>query len=164
MAETEGVAANDIWPWVEGPLFWRVVVLGGAALAGLGFLTASLRGNLIADLTRMPGGIALLGGIIAAALVTGVLRLLVEGRRRKAKRPPLRIGKFAVGVGVFKLAGFVAMHIGLLALLASLPVGPSLGHLLSTAGINIVLGAAFASLAAGALRDLLLLVQAGRND
>jgi len=155
---------GDALTWADGPQFFRVVAIGGAVLAGLSILLAMVCGYVIIKLLFTPVGAAGLGAIFVAAFVLGMLTALVEWRRRRAGRPPLIYGNLALGVAVFKLATLVALGICLLALVVSLPFGPPVTAILLAAVLNVLIGCAFAGLAGGALRDLLLLMQAARND
>lgn len=161
----EGVptSAGDALTWADGPHFFHGIAIGGAVLAGLGICLAMIRGNVIIDLIRTPAGVAGLGAVFVSAAVLAGLRALVEWRRRKAGRPPLRIGRLAFGVAVFQLVTLVALGICLLALVVSLLVAPAFTPVLLAVGLNVLVGYTWAWLAGAALRDLLLLVQAG-ND
>jgi hypothetical protein len=151
-------SAGNALTWADGPHFFRVIAIGGALLAGLGISLAMIRGNV-----RVPGGIAGLVAIFVSAFVLSMLRALVEWRRRRAGRPPLRPGRLALAVAVLLLAQLVALGICLLALVVSLPVAPAFTPVLLAAGLHVLIGCTWACLAGGALRDLLLLVQAARD-
>jgi len=157
-------SGGDVPTWADGPHFFRGIFIGGAVLAGLGILLAAVRGNAIIELVFTPVGVAALGATFVSAFVLSLLRALVEWRRRKARRPPLRGGNLALGLAVFKLAALVALGVCLLALIVSLPFGPPVTPVLLAAGLNLLVGYIFARLAGGALCDLLLLVQAARDD
>lgn len=152
------LGAADRVRWIYG------IAIGGAALAGLGLWLAMIEVNVLMALVRMSGGVAGVVAIWVAAIVLGMSRALVESRRRRAGRPPLRPGRLALGLGVFQLANLVAWGICLAAVVVSLLVARAYTSVLVWAGINVVVGCALAWLVGGALRDLLLLVQAARAD
>jgi hypothetical protein len=162
----EGIPTRAVDPptWADGPYFFHGIAIGGAVLAGLGISAAMIRGNVIIELLGTPAGEAGFIAILAAALVLAGLRALVEWRRRRAGRPPLRFGKLAFGIAVFQLAALVALSICLLALLVSLLAGPPFTSVLLAAWINVVVGYVWVGFAGAAPRDFLLLLQAARND
>ena len=156
-------SASDPLTWADGPRFFQVIAIGGAALAGLGIWLAMTRGNVIIELVRT-AGVAGLAAIFGSAFVLTLLRALVEWRRRRAGRPPLSHGNLSLGLAVYLLATLVAQGICLLALVASLLVGPAFTQVLLAANLYVLVGSPWPWLAGAALRDLLLLVQAARND
>jgi len=140
------------------------IAIAGAALAGLGFWSAMIGGSVIMALLDTAGGVAAFGAIFLSAFVLSVSRALVEWRRRKKGRPPLAVGKLAIGLVVFQLAQLVALGICLAALVASLLVARAFTQDLLVAGLNVLIGGTWAWLAGAALRDLLLLMQAASAD
>lgn len=140
------------------------IAIGGVALAGLAFWSATIRGSVTVELLRSPGGIAAFGAIFLSAFVLSILRTLVRWRRRRRGRPPLAVGRLAIGLVVFQLALLVALGICLAALVLSLLVARAFTQDLVVAGLDVLVGGTWATLAGAALRDLLLLVQAARAD
>lgn len=162
----EGVptGTGDPLTAADGRRFFQWIAIGGAVLAGLGLWLAIVRGNAILQLLPSFAGAAILGAtFVAAALLNGA-RALVEWRRRRAGRPPLRRGRLALGVGAFLLAQLVAQGLCLLALFVSWLIAPAFTSLLLAAFINVLIGGTWLWLAGAALRDLLLLAQAARDD
>lgn len=154
----EGVP-TDALTWSDRAI-WRVAIIGGIILAGLGFGLAFTRGNVVEELFSMPGGEAGLVSILAAALLLGALRVLMEWRRRAAGRPPLQYGKLAFGVLLFQLATLVAVGICVPAWLGSLLVAPAVSWDLWVAVVNVLVGCVFLQMAGRSVRDLMMLIMA----
>jgi hypothetical protein len=140
------------------------IAVGGAALAGLAIWLTMIRENVIIRPFLTPVGIAGVGAIFVSAFALSILTSLVEWRRRKAGRPPLRLGWMQFGIVVFKLVALVAVGICLAAVLASLLVARAYTLDLLAAAINVLVSCTLVWLAGEALRDLLLLLQAARAD
>jgi hypothetical protein len=162
----DGVPTDDgeALTWADGPSFVRVIALGAAVLAGLAIWLAMTWGNVTLELFFLPGGAESALALLGCALLLNALRALVEWRRRKAGRPPLRYGNVALGLAAFVLATSVAFGLCLLVWAASLLVTPDLSPDFLTAGLTVVVGSFLIRLIGGSVRDLLLLVQAARND
>jgi hypothetical protein len=157
----EGVP-TDALTWSDRAI-WRLATIGGLVLAGLGIGLSLTRGNELAELIAMPGGAEGMLAILGAALLFGTVRGLVEWRRRSKGRPLLRYGKLAFGVLFFQLATLVAVGICLPVWLASFLVAPAYSWHLGMTFMNLLIGCVFIKFAGGAVRDLMLLVQAVRS-
>jgi hypothetical protein len=154
----DGLSKGDWARWLYG------IAVGGAALGILGLWLTITREQAILRLFLAPAGVAGIGAIVVAAFVLGISRSMVEWRRRKAGRPPLRLGWVQFGVVAFQLAHLVAVGICLAALLGSLLVARAYTLDLVAAAINVLIGGTFVWMAGVARRDLLLILQAARTD
>jgi hypothetical protein len=139
------------------------IVIGGAAVAGLGLWLAMVWREAMTGFLVTPAGALGLIAILGSALVLVGLRALVEWRRRLAGRPPLGLGKVAFGVAAFRLVYLVAFGLCLMVVVASLLVARAWTLELLAATIALLIGCMWAWFAGCALRDLLLLVQAARD-
>lgn len=154
---------GDLFDAMSGARFRYGVAIGGAVLAGLAILLASTRGNVILQLFHTSWGTQLFVALFVAALVLGMLRRLVEWRRRVAGRALLPVGMVAFGLISFMLATIVALIICLIALVGSALVGPDVTVMVA-ATINVLLGCVMVQFALKSLRDILLLIGAVRDN
>ena len=138
-------------------------MIGGAILACLGVVVTIVRGAVIAELILMPGGLAAFVALLVSALALSIFRAWVEWRRRKAGRPRLRITNPIFGITVVSIAALVAGGVGIIALVATLATAPSVTSLLFAVGTNLLFGYIWIMLSMRTLRDVLLLVQVGRD-
>ena len=157
----EGVPTDALTPaarrrWLIG------LAMGGFAMAGLAILHAATRGDLFIELFVARWGSFGLAGLLGVALLLGVLRRLLEWRRRVAGRAPLPLGRVAVGLLVFMLANLVAV-IACAIVLAMVTLAGWDVEVMLTATINLLVGGVMVQLAWGALRDLSLLAAAVRD-
>jgi hypothetical protein len=154
---------DDLFASMTGARFRHGVAIGGAVLAGLGILLASARGNVLQQLLDTSWGVQLFVALFVAALALGMLRRLVERRRRIAGRALLPVGMVAFGLISFMLATLVAVTICLIALAGSALVAPDVTVML-TATTNVLIGCVMVQFALTSLRDILLLIAAVRDN
>lgn len=153
---TDALTPRDRRRWIVG------LVIGGFVLAGLAVLFATTGGDLVAQLFVTPPGALGFIALLVGALLLGILRRLLEWRRRVAGRASLPLGRIAFGLAVFMVANLVAVTTCGIVLAVVVLAGWDV-EIMLTATIHLLVGGVMVQLVLGSLRDISLLAAAVRD-